>query len=143
MLRQRTVYLLAVTLLITTGAEAQWRKQPTPGIPRTPDGKADLNAPAPRTVDGKPDLSGVWLMRLTLGYTANIVADLKPTEIMPWANKAFRERLSNYGKDDPWTVGCLPGGPRAIVSSRPAAFLCQDHTDSPRHQHDTPVRLRS
>jgi len=39
---------------------AQWLNYPTPGIPRTPDGKPNLSAPAPRTADGKPDLSGVW-----------------------------------------------------------------------------------
>ncbi len=41
---------------------AQWLNYPTPGLPRTPDGKPNLNAPAPRTADGKPDLSGVWDM---------------------------------------------------------------------------------
>ena len=39
---------------------AQWPSYPTSGIPRTADGKPDLNAPAPRMSDGKPDLSGVW-----------------------------------------------------------------------------------
>jgi len=28
----------------------------------------------------------------------------------------------NYGKDDPWTIGCLPGGPRSIVGSRPGTL---------------------
>src|SRR3989442_14390942 len=39
---------------------AQWLKHPTPDIPRTADGKPNLNAPAPRTPDGTPDLSGLW-----------------------------------------------------------------------------------
>src|SRR6476661_9775515 len=39
---------------------AQWLSYPTPGIPRTPDGKPNLSAPAPKTADGKPDLSGIW-----------------------------------------------------------------------------------
>jgi len=39
---------------------AQWLDYPTPGIPRLPDGKPNLSAPAPRTADGKPDLSGLW-----------------------------------------------------------------------------------
>ena len=39
---------------------AQWPNYPTPGVPKTADGKPNLNAPAPRTPDGKPDLSGIW-----------------------------------------------------------------------------------
>jgi hypothetical protein len=51
--------LVALTLL-ALAAPAQWINYPTPGIPRTADGKPDLAAPAPRTPDGKPDLSGLW-----------------------------------------------------------------------------------
>src|SRR5499425_1363621 len=54
---RRRVVLLA---LLSTRAHGQWLNFPTPGTPRTPDGKPNLAAPAPRTVDGKPDLSGVW-----------------------------------------------------------------------------------
>jgi len=39
---------------------AQWAPYPTPGIPRTPDGKPNLSAPTPKTADGKPDLTGIW-----------------------------------------------------------------------------------
>src|ERR1700686_1533413 len=39
---------------------AQWLHYPTPGMPRTPDGKPNLSAPVPKTRDGKPDLSGIW-----------------------------------------------------------------------------------
>jgi hypothetical protein len=39
---------------------AQWIKYPTAGVPRLPDGKPNLAAPAPRTADGKPDFSGMW-----------------------------------------------------------------------------------
>ena len=42
---------------------AQWLHYPTPGTPRTPDGKANLSAPVPKTPDGKPDLSGIWAAR--------------------------------------------------------------------------------
>ncbi len=58
MSHQRLVVLFA---FLSTGAYAQWLDFPTPGIPRTPDGKPNLSAPAPRTADGKPDLSGVWM----------------------------------------------------------------------------------
>jgi hypothetical protein len=39
---------------------AQWPSYPTPRVPRTPDGRPNLLAPAPRTSDGRPDLSGIW-----------------------------------------------------------------------------------
>ena len=39
---------------------AQWLEHPTPGVPRTADGKPNLSAPAPRTADGRADLSGMW-----------------------------------------------------------------------------------
>ena len=41
----------------------QWIDYPTAGVPRLPDGKPDLSAPAPRTADGKPDFSGLWEMK--------------------------------------------------------------------------------
>lgn len=57
--------LLVVFTLIATGADAQWLNFPTPGTPRTRDGKPNLAAPAPRAADGKPDLSGVWHVQPT------------------------------------------------------------------------------
>jgi len=48
-----SVCLLPITLY------AQWFNFKQPGIPRRPDGKPDLTAPAPGASDGKPDLSGL------------------------------------------------------------------------------------
>jgi hypothetical protein len=51
----------ALIVAVLPGAgSAQWLDYPTPGVPRTPDGKPNLSAPAPRTADGKPDLSSMW-----------------------------------------------------------------------------------
>src|SRR3989442_9667235 len=58
---------VTVTLLLFIPAHAQWLNYPTPGIPRLPDGKPNLKAPAPRMADGKPDLSGIWDARCYSG----------------------------------------------------------------------------
>ncbi len=55
---QRVLFLFA---LLASCAPAQWLNYPTPGTPRTRDGKPILTSPSPRTADGKPELSGVWL----------------------------------------------------------------------------------
>ena len=62
-MRHRWVFAWVAVLSVT--AQAQWLNFATPGVPRTPDGKPNLTAPAPRTADGKPDLSGVWMHETT------------------------------------------------------------------------------
>src|SRR5579862_1950772 len=54
-------------------------------------------------------------MGVGTGYSANITTDLAPKEILPWAEALSRQRLDDLGKDDPETIGCLPGGPRHIT----------------------------
>src|SRR5450755_4641076 len=101
----RHSWLLVPYALLSSGAQAQWMHSPTPGIPRTRDGKPNLSAPAPR-VNGKPDLSGLWQveptpfeemkhlfgedldtesvpgddLRTFNKYTISILADFKPEE---------------------------------------------------------------
>jgi hypothetical protein len=98
---------------MATSVTAQWLTLPTPGIPRTADGKPNLAAPAPRTADGKPDLSGLWILYASQGL--NIAADLKAGDLEPWADELYKQRLGDLGKDDPFTVQCLPAGPRALL----------------------------
>src|SRR5215831_4507341 len=74
--------------LLAAPAPAQWITYPTPGIPRTPDGKPNLKAPAPRTSDGKPDLSGVWQPELN-PYRFDVIQDLKDEVIFKPAAEAF------------------------------------------------------
>jgi len=88
---------------------AQWLNQRTQGIPRLPDGKPNLAAPAPRTTDGKPDLSGLW-NKISPKYSRNVAADLKPGEVQPWAEALVRERKENLSKDY-MNVLCVPLGP--------------------------------
>ena len=92
--------------LVSTTAAAQWTNYPTPGIPRLPDGKPNLSAPAPRTADGKPDLSGVWRGAGPL-YRFNIAQDLNPEDIQPWAEALFLQRVRDSRKDSP-LARCLP-----------------------------------
>ena len=62
-MRQRWLFIWLVMFSVT--AQAQWLNFPTPGVPRTKDGKPNLTAPTPRTADRKPDLSGVWMHETT------------------------------------------------------------------------------
>jgi hypothetical protein len=114
---------IGAVLLMTASASAQWLKYPTPGIPRTADGKPNLSAPAPKTADGKADISGLWL---TAGiYIGDIAKDLKPGEVpfQPWAEELYKHRRETLSKDDP-TGRCIPGGvPRSTAVPYPFKIL--------------------
>jgi hypothetical protein len=112
-----------IAVVFAVAAPAQWLKFPTSGVPRTPDGKPNLSAPAPKTADGKPDLSGVWEVRP--GYTGNIAKDLKPGEVpfQPWAETLYKHRLETMGKEDPQAYCVLSGVPREHVVPYPFKIL--------------------
>lgn len=117
----KTLALAIVLSVVATPLAAQWLQHPTPGIPRTPDGKPNLTAPAPRTPDGKVDLSGVW-RRISPNYRRNIAVDLKPDEIQPWARSLVEARMEDLGKDH-MAVQCLPWGPSYATSERLAKIV--------------------
>jgi hypothetical protein len=102
--------LLAAMALLSVPLGAQWLTYKMPGIPRTADGKPNLSAPAPRTPDGKPDLSGIWRPQRNSVYLNNITADLKPSEIQPWAQAVYQQHVANLGADSP-RAHCLPDPP--------------------------------
>ena len=52
------VFAIVLLFVLTTPLAAQWVKYPTPGIPRTTDGKPNISTAAPRAADGKPDQIG-------------------------------------------------------------------------------------
>jgi hypothetical protein len=91
-------------VLLSTSASAQWLNHPTPGAPRTRDGKVDLAARAPRASDGKPDLSGVW--------------HVEPTTMDEW------KRL--LGKDLYLVTATSPLGMEATTVSKYALSVLMD-----------------
>ena len=109
-------FLIAVvTVALSTPLAAQWLSHPTPGIPRTRDGKPNLSAPAPRAPDGKPDLSGLW-NKISPRYSRNVAADLKPEEIRPWAQALVEQRKEDLGREY-MNVQCVPLGPGYATSA--------------------------
>src|SRR5438874_3905631 len=97
-----------VFLWVCLPISAQWLRYPTPGIPRTADGKPNLTAPVPRTPDGKPDLSGLWLVQGL--YIGDIAKDIKEgTPFTPWAAEIYKHRRDTLSKEDP-TGWCVVGG---------------------------------
>jgi hypothetical protein len=135
--------LLLVLLAAPVFVHAQWLNHPTAGIPRTPDGKPNLFAPAPGAADGKPDLSGLWqtlsappdvLERLIPGvtngageeplsqYFINIFFDFKPEDVpfRPSAAAMFRDRAQKFSKESP-LPHCFPEG-MPLVEMAPAPY---------------------
>src|SRR5437762_1471183 len=56
----RLAGLVVVVAALSVSPSAQWQLQPSPSVPRMPNGQPNLTAPVPRTADGKPDLTGTW-----------------------------------------------------------------------------------
>ncbi len=126
--------LLACIVLCTFSsiALAQWLGYPTPGIPRTADGKADLTAATPRTSDNKPDLSGIYfsnvpskdyckekncvqeerMAREQINMGLNMPGGLPYTD---WSKERVKERGVNGGRDDPHAYCKPPNFPRAYT----------------------------
>jgi hypothetical protein len=100
--------MMAIAAALPTPLQAQWLKYKTPGIPRLPDGKPNLSAPAPRTADGKPDLSGLWRVDAAGIAETGIAEDT--VKAMPWAAALTQQRKETLGRDSP-SIRCLPPGP--------------------------------
>ena len=120
---------VAVGLLLwgSSPLAAQWFKYPSAGVPRTPDGKANLTARTPRTSDGKPDFSGMWLTgdgkpcptkdeqfqvcgpelpmsRYGINMSAGIAGGLP---FQPWAAQQVKTQIEQHSRDDPH-ARCMP-----------------------------------
>jgi len=101
--------VMSLASVATVGAQWTYRN---PSVPRTGDGKPDMNAPAPHTAWGTVDLSGVW--QTDIKYNANLAADLKPGDVpmLPAGRALYEARQGNHGKDDPEGYCLAPGVPR-------------------------------
>jgi hypothetical protein len=146
--RTTQMSLLVFVALLRPAAHAQWLNFPTPGTPRTREGKPNPSAPVPRTSDGKPDLSGVWHVQPTplaemkrlfgeradatdvpgmeldtiSKYGVNILLDLKPEEniLRPAAIEKMRQRAGT----DLTSSRCMPFGlPLNSMLSEPVKIL--------------------
>src|SRR5207248_10324814 len=106
---QRNTLLTITAFLMTALPAPQWR-HPMTGIPRLPDGKPYLAAPAPRRADGKPDITGLWKPGPGVSV-GDIAKDLKPGDVpfQPWAEASYKERRKSNSKDDP-PDSCIVGG---------------------------------
>ncbi|PYS39364.1 MAG: hypothetical protein DMG14_14365, partial [Acidobacteria bacterium] len=110
------IAITAALLLLPVSLCAQWLDFPTPGIPRTADGKPNLTAPVPRTPEGKPDLSGIWQAGIN-PYRFDLIQDLKDEAIFrPAAQAVLMERIQDFHRDDPVT-NCLPTGPSEMLNA--------------------------
>jgi len=98
-----------VLFIASMPLHAQWFDWRSPLVPRTEDGRPDMNAPVPKTADGRPDLSGTWVPE---GARGSLFDESK---ILGWARDAMAEAARRYYADDP-RFHCLPSGP----SSYPA-----------------------
>ena len=125
--------LLAITLLALP-APAQWLNIPTPGMPRTADGKPNLAAPTPKSADGHPDISGLWMRdpapspRPADAGPNNSIAQYMPvgTDVgmLPWAAELYKKRaLVDRGAGRP-SERCLPHSiPDQFLINVPLRFV--------------------
>jgi hypothetical protein len=102
---------LAIVWLAPSSVFAQWDPFPNKNVPRTPDGKVDMNAPPRRMADGKPDFGGFWMPNDNVKHLLNLASDMKQEDIplTAWGRSVYNERIETNGKDHPG-VRCLPSG---------------------------------
>jgi len=111
--------LLSPVLAAALALAGQWLNTPTTGMPKTPDGKVDLNAPAPKAADGHPDLSGVWTPNSRPLQDLSVGVQNRDVPYLPWAADLTKQRAGGAkGKDDP-AAYCVPGMPKLIYLPYP------------------------
>ena len=124
--------LSLISLTFGTTVAAQWLNYPAAGIPRLPDGRPNLSAPAPRSPDGRPDLFGVW-EREGAGQVA-ITASIKPEDVIltPEGEALQRQRKGSYL--------CLPEPLPQRPAALPFKIFAARGTVVILYEHDTTFR---
>jgi hypothetical protein len=111
--------LLSPLMAAALALGGQWLNTPTAGMPKTPDGKVDVNAPAPKAADGHPDLSGVWTPNSRPLQDLSVGVANRDVPYLPWAEQLTKTRANGAkGKDDP-AAYCVPGMPKLIYLPYP------------------------
>jgi hypothetical protein len=148
---RRAIAVCGVLAVVAGGAarlSAQWTPYPSKGVPKTADGKPDLNAPPPKTADGKPSFAGVWHGAPVPGGRGRSAAPAPPSSGPPlavfrdvganipgglpltaWGKEELARRVARNSQDNP-EAHCLPMG------------LMQFHTQGfPRKFIQTPEEI--
>jgi hypothetical protein len=122
----RLSLVLMMTAWGTTVAAAQWLNYPASGIPRLPDGKPNLSAPAPRDADGKPDLSGIWFIDQTPEGAFGerplaLRSEVNPEDIVltPEGETLQRQRMRNTFA----VAQCSPVGIPGLAAAQPFKII--------------------
>lgn len=125
-----TAACLAASMIAAAPAHSQWLNYPTPGLPRSADGKPDLAA-RPAIRDGHPDLSGIWTSECGIygrdgcfpqrGLFFDLARSLPPEDVTmtPWAAGIAAQRSSRDHVDDPLGYCLPPGFPRITFGGGP------------------------
>jgi hypothetical protein len=113
----RIAILAALASVAASVVGAQWINYPTPGIPRTANGKPNLTAPVPKMPDGKPNLQGIWTTNSD--YFKDLATNIEPDGVpmLPSAKAIVAERETNDHKGDAMAQCMPPGVPRIDTSN--------------------------
>jgi len=147
--------LATIVAALSPSLSAQWPSHPV-GVPKGPDGRPDLTAPAPRTADGKPDLSGVWNAsqggpqrtgaqagRPPLAAFGNAGAGLPGgLPFQPWAAELQRKRAAENSLNNPDGL-CKPQGPMQYhLDPQPRKVVLRNVLRTPAHERADRGRRR-
>ena len=115
---RRSFGFVTICWVTVAPAMAQWLNLQTPRVPRTGEGKANMEAATPRTPQGKPDLAGIWQADKE-SANEDLSHGFKKEDfpIKPWAEELAQKRQARGAADIP-TASCLPAGiPLLTISS--------------------------